>query len=171
MADLEGISGHLEIILEHFRPSEAVGGLQGRQRQMHNLWKICYCSSWAPPGGPLRGLLGRLGGILGPSWTISADLEVMLDHLGGHIVPSWPFLDAISDRRGAVLGPGASLAVWGASWGSLGPFSGLLGRLGALLGRLGVLLAVWGVSWGRLGAVEGPSQAVLGPSGGPLGPA
>ena len=75
-----------------------------------------FLASSGPLGGPLEGLLGRLGVLLGRLEAILGRLGALLDGLG----PSW-----------SALGP---------SWSSLGPSWGAPGpswsRLGPLLDRL-----------------------------------
>ena len=56
------------------------------------------------------GSWGRLGAVLGSSWSV--------------LEPSW----VVSGRLGVVLGP---------SWAVLGSFGSVLGQLGTILGRLG----------------------------------
>ena len=67
--------------------------------------------SSGPPGGPLGGLLGRLGGLRGASWAVLgrlglswAVLEAVLDHLGRTWRPSWTILEAILGQRGHLGG-------------------------------------------------------------------
>ena len=65
-------------------------------------------------------------------------------------------------------------ALFGISWGPLGPSVGFLetfGRLGALLAAcLGPLGSLLGISWVSLWAVSGLPRAVPGPSWAVLGP-
>ena len=96
-------------------------------------------ASSGPPGGPLGGLLGRVGPswrllgrtwrYLGPSWAV---LEAVLDHLGRTWRPSWTILEAILDQRGH-LG------------GHLEPSWRIFWELGDVLGVLWVLLGGWRV--------------------------
>ena len=112
---------------------------------------------WNPLGpswGPRGGHLGRLGAVIGASWSVlerrkleksrtpkTLKITMKINDLG-ILEASWE----------------ASWSALGASWRPLGPSWGHLGRLGALLGRLGGLL-------GPLGRFLGPSWPVLGPSG------
>ena len=90
-------------------------------------------ASW----GPLRGLLGPPGRLLGPSWgALGAILEDIDQKTRGSITPA-----PIGGLKNCLLDP---------SWGALG----------ALLGALG---AVLGLSWAALGAFGGPLGAILTP--------
>ena len=96
-------------------------------------------------GGPLGGLLGRLGPswrllgrtwrYLGPSWAV---WEAILDHLGRSWRPSWTILEAILGQRGH-LG------------GHLEPSWRIFWELGDVLG---VLWVVWGREIGELSALR-----------------
>ena len=66
------------------------------------------------------GVLGRLGRLLGPSWS-------RLGASGGVLEPSWHDLGAVLGRPWGVLGR------LGASWGRLG---GVLDHLGGVLGKI-----------------------------------
>ena len=64
-------------------------------------------ASSGPPGGPLGGLLGRVGPswrLLGQTWRYLGLSWAVLDHLGRTWRPSWTILEAISSRRGHLGG-------------------------------------------------------------------
>ena len=58
-------------------------------------------ASSGPPGGPLEGLLGCLGGLLGASWAVLGHLEAILGRLG----LSWAVLEAVLDHLGRTWRP------------------------------------------------------------------
>ena len=85
-----------------------------------------FLASSGLPGGPLGGLLGRLGPAssqLRPSWWVPGTSEAVGSRLGGLYGPTWGPLGMLQGRLG----------------GHLGRLGGHLGRVGGLLGPLGAL--------------------------------
>ena len=134
--------GDLGVLLGRLEPSECREEANAQILQKLKGKSMIWAYS-GPPGGPLGGLLGRVGPswrLLGRTWRYLglswAVLEAILDHLGRTWRPSWTILEAMLGQRGHLGGhlsrPGGHLGPFGVGRPTTCRFNGSLFRVGGM---------------------------------------